>query len=253
MCLINFQFEDHPKYKLIVATNRDESYNRPTAPAQFWDDKPEILAGRDLLEMGTWLGINKNGRFAALTNYRDFSIPLTGPKSRGEIVASYLDSKMPPFIFLNSLHKENDDYAGFNIIVGTPKELYYYSNIQQGIKQIPPGTHGVSNHLLNTPWPKVVRGKDKLRNYVNSHLTIEPEALFGLLSDNEQFSDDLLPNTGVGIELERTLSSLFIQSPEYGTRSSTVMLIDHKNYVTFIERTFTKGLFTADKTFNFQI
>lgn len=253
MCLINFQFQDHPKYKLIIATNRDETYNRPTAPAQFWDDKPTILAGRDLLEMGTWLGINKSGRFAALTNYRDLSKPTVGVHSRGEIVTSYLDSTLSPADFLDSLKNKNEDYAGFNVIVGSPDELYYYSNIEQKIRQVPAGTHGVSNHLLNTPWPKVVRGKENLQNYVNSHTKVDSESLFQILSDSEQFSDHLLPNTGVGIEFERTLSSLFIQSPEYGTRSSTVILVDYDNYVTFIERTFTNGRFVADKTFNFQI
>lgn len=253
MCLINFHFQDHPTYKLIVATNRDESYNRPTAPVQYWDDKPSILAGRDLLEMGTWLGVTKTGRFAALTNYRDFTKPTSGAKSRGEIVSGFLDSKMPPFIFLNSLRKNDADYAGFNIIVGNPNELYYYSNIEREIKQIPAGTHGLSNHLLNTPWPKVIKGKDKLKNYVNSHKKIDPNELLEILTDSEIAADELLPNTGVGIELERTLSPLFIQSPEYGTRSSTVILIDHDNKVTFVERTFNNGEFLADKTVNFQI
>lgn len=253
MCLINFHFQAHPKYKLIVAANRDEFYNRPTAPAHFWEDKPHILAGRDLLQMGTWLGIHKNGQFAALTNYRDPSLPTLDKHSRGEVVTSFLESNDSAINFLQNLHEKSDDYSGFNILVGSGDALFYYSNIEKEIKGIPPGTHGLSNHLLNTPWPKVLKGRKALHNYVNENININPEVLFQLLANADPAEDEILPNTGVGLTLERTLSPLFIKSPDYGTRSSSVLLIDHHNAVTFVERTYVNGQFVADQHFEFQI
>lgn len=253
MCLINFHFQDHPKYKLIVAANRDEFYNRPTAPAHFWKEKPDIFAGRDLLKMGTWLGIHKNGRFAALTNYRDTSLPILDLHSRGEIVTSFLESNDSAIDFLHDLHEKNDNYSGFNLLVGSADALFYYSNIEKEIKKIPPGTHSLSNHLLNTPWPKVMKGRKALHKYVNEYININPDVLFQILANADPAEDELLPNTGVGLSLERILSPLFIKSPDYGTRASSVLLIDHNNTVTFIERTYVNGQFVADKNFKFNI
>ena len=169
MCLINFHFQDHPIYRLIVAANRDEFYERPTAPAHFWEDKPHLLAGRDLSQRGTWLGISKNGRFAALTNYRDASEQKNNVRSRGEIVTDFLDSEVTAAEFLESLQQKRSEYAGFNVIVGTADELFYYSNIQNEVKKISPGTHGLSNHFLDTPWPKVVKGKTGVRKLVEQN------------------------------------------------------------------------------------
>lgn len=251
MCLINFQFQDNPIYSLIVAANRDEFYERPTAPAHFWEDKPYLLAGRDLSQQGTWLGITKNGRFAALTNYRDPSEQKKNAKSRGEIVTDFLDSDMTADKFLNSLQQKRADYAGFNVIVGTADELFYYSNIENEVKKISPGTHGLCNHFLDTPWPKVVKGKTDLQKLVEQNRVIHPDELFDVLQDAEPFPEEQLPDTGVGKQLERVLSSLFIKSEGYGTRSSTVLLIDHMNNVTFVERTYRNGEFVEDRTFNF--
>lgn len=253
MCLITFQLHTHPTYKLIVAANRDEFYGRPTAPAQFWEDEPELLAGRDLLGMGTWLGITKDGRFAALTNYRNPSEIADGKISRGEIVRNFLSGDMHAEDYLKNLHLNKDRYDGFNLLVGTPDELYYYSNIAGQIEKVPPGTHGLSNHLLDTPWPKVVKGKTNLKAYTEHHEDPKQDALFAILANAERASDEELPETGVGIDLERSLSSMFIKIPDYGTRCSTVVLVDHDNQVHFTERTYHNGEFVEDKSYSFNI
>lgn len=254
MCLINFHFQNHPKYKLIVAANRDESYMRPTASARFWEDNPSILAGRDLLQGGTWLGITKNGRFAALTNFRDPSLPIQGQFSRGDIVKQFLAGNIEPLSFIHKLAKSRELYDGFNVIVGNSEQLYHYNNIIDETNEITPGTHSLSNHTLNTPWPKVITGKTMLRDYVSTtknNMDINP--LFDILSNQSVAEDERLPETGVGIDLERMLSPLFIKSSNYGTRSSTVLLIDKENNVTFAERVFVEGKFSEEKRFDFTI
>lgn len=255
MCLINFHLQDHPNYELIIAANRDEAYDRPTAPAHFWEDEPMILAGRDLKQMGTWFGITKTGRFAALTNYRDFNKPTNKRKlvSRGEIIHNFLAGSMKPEEYLQMIHEIKEQYDGFNVIVGNPHELYYYNNIAQEIKRIPTGTHSVSNHMLNTSWPKVINGKQRLKKYVLNQKKIDPNVLLDLLADNTEAKDNELPDTGIGLELERKLSPLFIKTEHYGTRSSTVLLIDKQQHVTFIERTYKNGIFQSDQTFAFHI
>lgn len=253
MCLVNFHFLDHPKYKFIVASNRDEFYERPTATAHFWEDQPMILAGRDLEQKGTWLGITKDGRFGALTNIRKPEEQDTYSTSRGEIVTNFLTGKDAPGKFLQNLAKVSSNYAGFNVIVGNGEQLLYFNNIEKNIVEITPGTHSLSNRFLNTPWPKVVKGRENLRHYVLNHKLIDHDELFKIVADAELAEEDQLPNTGIPIELERQLSSLFIQTDGYGTRSSTVLTIDHENNVKFTERTFNKGVFSSDKTFNFKI
>lgn len=253
MCLILFQFQQHRNYKLVLAANRDESYNRPTAPAQFWEDKPTILAGRDLLQMGTWLGITTSGRFAGLTNYRHPDHLSSGKLSRGAIVTSYLEGKETCEEYLHKQALRKDDYVGYNILVGSPDELKYYSNVEDKITTIPPGVHGLSNHFLNTPWPKVELGKKHLQSYLEQVDKVDPDELFTILANSEEARVDDLPDTGIGLELEKKLSSMFIKMPDYGTRCSTVLTIDHNNYVTFIERTFESGNFKSEAKFAFQI
>lgn len=249
MCLINFHYDDHPIYKLIVAANRDEFYERPTAPAEFWTDQPDILAGRDLLHMGTWLGVTKSGRFAALTNYRNPEEVSVGKQSRGDIVTNFLAENVSSEVFLETLKEEKDNYAGFNILVGDADSLFYFSNKRPEIMEVSAGTHGLSNHFLNTSWPKVVKGRTKLRDYVMGHDIIEPGALFDIISDADVAPDALLPSTGVGLDLERQLSPLFIKTPTYGNRSSTVLLVSHDQSITFVERTFANGEWTDERRF----
>lgn len=253
MCLIHLQLQEHPKYKLIVAANRDELYSRPTEQAHFWKDAPNILAGRDLMQMGTWLGVTKQGRFAALTNYREPAKQTEGLTSRGEIVRNYLAGESTPKDFLASFKQNRDRYNGFNVIAGNPNHLYYYSNRQQEVRQISEGTHGLSNHLLDTCWPKVVKGKEKLKVYTQSRYAIYVKDLFEILGDTEEAAEDALPSTGISRELERKLSAPFIKTRDYGTRCSTVVLVDRENYVTFAERTFNSTGLLEERQFSFQI
>jgi len=162
MCLILFAYQHHPKYPLIVAANRDEYYARPSAPAQYWSDHPHVLAGRDLKELGTWMGITAQGRFAALTNYRDPQRHSTDALSRGHLVADFLCNQQSSHEYLKKIAKQSKQYNGFNLLVGDQKSLWYYSNQQGDIQPIAPGVHGLCNHLLNTPWPKLEQGRQQL-------------------------------------------------------------------------------------------
>jgi len=251
MCLINLQFRNHPSYKLIIAANRDEFYSRPAAPAHFWDDEPSILAGRDLTQLGTWLGVTKQGRIAALTNFRNPTNLEAGPLSRGAVVKNFLAATSSPEEYLQSIDPKQ--YAGFNLIVGDAEKLLYYNNIQHESYEIPPGTHSLSNHFLNTPWPKVTKGKEKLASYMAQTEKADLEELFTILADADHAPDTHLPDSGVGIDLERMLSPIFIKTPDYGTRSATVVLVSHDNTLTFAERNFENGQFKEDIQFDFKI
>ncbi|TSI05218.1 NRDE family protein [Lysinibacillus sp. BW-2-10] len=253
MCLINFHYANHPHYKLIVVANRDEEYGRPSKQAHFWDDEPMILAGRDLLQMGTWLGVSKNGKFAAITNFRDPSEP-PRPKSRGEIVTQFLTGNKTTLQFIEELQTKRESYGGYNVLLYDGQQFHHYNNRLDEVNKISRGTHSLSNYSLNTPWPKVVKGTNHLQQLVEQNQgEIDAEPLFNLLSDQTIAPDKDLPNTGVGLELERQLSSLFIKLPNYGTRTSTVLLINHDNSITFIERTYEKGQFQFDTKFEFSM
>lgn len=252
MCLIFISLKNHATYKLIVAANRDEFYNRKTAPAEYWKDHPEILGGRDLEAGGTWLGITKSGRLSMITNYRDPKNINPSAPSRGQLVSDYLLSKIGPDVYLISLQPKAREYNGFNLITGTTDDLWYYSNYRQGIDQLTTGLYGLSNHLLGTPWPKVETGK-KMISEVLSH-PFKPDDLFQVLFDDQVAKDELLPDTGVGLERERALSAMFIKSPGYGTRCSTVILVDHDNQVFFAERVYDLTTFSfKGNSFSFNI
>jgi uncharacterized protein with NRDE domain len=239
MCLILFAYKKHPHYPLVFAANRDEFYERPSETASFWDDKPDILAGRDLKDGGTWLGITKKGRIAALTNYRDPASIKKGAPSRGWLVRNFLFGEEKPLPYFRKIASSASEYNGFSLICGDISGLYYYSNrgSEKPLK-LSPGLHGLSNNLLNTPWPKIERGKEVLSSYLLQTEYPDPEDIFRILMDQSKPPDESLPDTGVGLLWERVLSSIFIKSPEYGTRSSTVIMIDKTNHVTFIEKVF---------------
>lgn len=251
MCLIFFSLRQHPTYKLIVAANRDEFYQRKTAAADFWEDNPAILAGRDLEGGGTWLGMNRNGKISLLTNYRDpANISPTAP-SRGKLVSDFLANDESGETYLKRIEPTAPQYNGFNLIVGNPNELWYLSNYRKGVLPIQPGFYGLSNHLLDTPWPKVVRGKEKLKP-VLSQSKIDPGELFDLLYDDQRAEDAQLPETGIGLERERALSSMFIKTSNYGSRCSTVILVDYQNRVSFSERVYDLTTFSfTEKNFAF--
>ncbi len=251
MCLILFAYNVHPTYKLIVAANRDEFYGRETAPVHVWEDHPEIIAGRDLEKMGTWMGVTKNGRFAAVTNYRNPKEITDGKLSRGELVSNYLKSSETPEDYLKMMERNAGLYPGFNLLVGGPNELYYFSNIAKKCTKIERGIHGVSNHLLNTAWPKVMQGKENMAHILTQKDDALIESLFKILQNNDVAPDESLPNTGVTLELERLLSSIFIKSEGYGTRSSTVLLMSD-NEIIFNERVYS-GAAVKDQQFTINI
>jgi uncharacterized protein with NRDE domain len=238
MCLVLFAYKVHPVYPLIVAANRDEFFQRPTAPAHYWEDEPTIFAGRDLEKMGTWMGVTNTGRFAALTNYRDPKELTAGKRSRGELVSDALKFTGDAEEYMRKLMNNNELYPGYNLLVGNHKELFYYSNIGKELLKLETGIYGVSNHLLNTEWPKVRIGKEGLSQIINRQPENMVEELLNLLNNADPAPDELLPSTGVPLELERMLSSLYINSEGYGTRSSTVMLMSEKE-IEYRERVFS--------------
>lgn len=237
MCLILFAYETHPKYKFIVAANRDEFYKRPTSTAHYWNDQPNILAGKDLEKMGTWMGVTTNGRFSALTNYRDPLEETKGKHSRGELVANALNYKGNLNEYMHSLINNDDRFPGYNLLAGDMNGLFYYSNKGDDLQKLKPGIHGVSNHLLNTEWPKVSKGKLGMSKIISDEGEDMVEELFNLLLNTEISPDHLLPKTGVTLEWERMLSPMFIKSKDYGTRSSTVLLMTDKD-IKYVERTY---------------
>lgn len=238
MCLVLFAYRQHPRYKLIVAANRDEFYNRPSLPADFWEDCPTVLGGRDLEQGGSWMGIARNGKLAAVTNYRDPASHNAQAKSRGALVRSFLCGEEQAADYLQRIDREAVLYNGFNLLVGDQNTLWYYSNRQRQIYVIPAGIHGLSNHLLNTSWPKVTLGKKQFAEIIQLPEAHWEDAFMRLLTDQTIPAEQDLPQTGVTLEWERTLATVFIASPTYGTRTHTLLLIDYQGHMRFIERTY---------------
>ena len=253
MCLIFISFQHHQKYKLVVAANRDEFYDRKTAAADYWSDQPQILAGRDLEAGGTWLGMSTSGKISMLTNYRDLKNIKPNAPSRGQLVSDYLKSMQTAEAYMQSVESDGKEYNGFNLIVGNPEELWYYSNYRNGITKFTPGFYGISNHLLESPWPKVLIGKQKIAPALQKN-DVDPERIFEILYDDHVADDDQLPDTGLPLERERALSSMFIKTPNYGSRCSTVVLVDRSNEVLFTERVYDLETFKyKTNTFTFSI
>jgi len=254
MCLILFAWQAHPRYPLVVAANRDEFHERPTAAADFWKESPQLLAGRDLQAGGTWLGITRQGRFAAITNYRE---PLANEpvleKSRGHLVRDFLLDKATPAEFGDGLRKCGESYRGFNVLLGDPGRLVYVSNRNERNVEVNAGSHGLSNHLLDTDWPKAHRGRARLDALLESdHL--DPEALLELLADRHVIPGGEPPGFELNLAPELLTRMTFIVSPQYGTRSSTVLLMDRDGGVTFVERQFdAAGMTSGTRSHEFRI
>ncbi|HEX7603366.1 MAG TPA: NRDE family protein, partial [Polyangiaceae bacterium] len=221
MCLVLFAYDAHPELWLILAANRDEFHVRPTAPAGFWEDAPDVFAGRDLDKGGTWLGMTRGGRFAALTNVRDPAALRYG-RSRGVLVRDYLTSQASPRDFSRDL--DRPAFPAFNMLAGVGRQLFYLRDDHPDAVPVTPGLHGLSNARLDVFWPKVEDGLRGLRRVLDAPASPSPEAFFSLLARRDVAPDDLLPQTGVPLELERHLSAPFIHLPQYGTRCSTVVL-----------------------------
>ena len=237
MCLIVFAQNYHPRYRLVLAINRDEFFERPTAPAEFWPDARHVLAGRDLERGGTWFGVSTHGRVAAVTNYREPHPRIAHGKSRGMLVLDYLNGSAGVEEYLERIMGDGESYGGFNLLLGDGERLFHCSNRGGEIAVVPPGIHGLSNHVLDTPWPKVVTAKQRLETLLQNAELCQEE-LLSLISDSSRFLDHLLPDTGIGLPRERMLSPMFISGDTYGTRSSTLLLIDHDKRVTFVEQSY---------------
>ncbi|REL37615.1 NRDE family protein [Rhodohalobacter sp. SW132] len=240
MCLIVFSYKNHPRYPLILAGNRDEFYERPTQKAHFWENEPTILAGKDLKAGGTWLGLSKRGTLAALTNYRDFKTARESHQSRGILIPRFLTNDENPESTLQRFLQQREDFDGYNLLAGSVSRLYYLTNIRGIYHPIEPGIHGLSNAFLDTPWPKVEHAKAMFRESISSE---EPdkEAIFRMLKNDKKYPAAHLPDTGLSPEMERAVSPLFIRTSDYGTRCSTLLMVDTNHNVTFIERTYPSG------------
>jgi len=239
MCLLVFAWKFHPQYRLVVAANRDEFHERPSAPLGWWSDDPRILAGRDLKSGGTWMGAARSGRFGIVTNFRDLERPPSpDAPSRGELVTRFLVGATSPKEYLDDLRGRAPRYAGFNLLVGGPRALYYFTNRDDHEpRPLEPGVFGLSNHWLDSPWPKLLRTRAALTELI-SWDRIEPEALFGLLADRRPAESEEQPDTGLPSDWERALSAPFVVHERYGTRCSTLLLVERSGHTTMHERRF---------------
>ena len=238
MCLILFAWRAHPRYRLVMGANRDEFHERPAAAADFWAEQPDLLAGRDLQAGGTWLGVTRSGRFAAVTNYREPPAPEAPlERSRGDLVRDYLARGAEPMRHAREVQEHGPAYRGFNLLLGTPQDLVHVSNRMESPDDVPAGCHGLSNHLLDTEWPKVTAGKARLRRLLEQD-HIEAEALLGLLADRAATPGEMPLVPGDGGFRRHLMEHGFIVSPTYGTRSSTVLLVESTGRMEFVERRF---------------
>lgn len=254
MCLILFATQAHDRFSLVVAANRDEAYSRPSEAAGWWPNDAQICAGRDLEHGGTWLGVSRSGRFAAITNYRQGPANRTSKRSRGELTRRFLEGSESPAAYLRGLEAHSQEYNGFSLLVGEPGNVWFYSNRSTTPQAVPPGVHGLSNHLLNEPWPKVRRGTEALRSLMRTTPEHLVDKLFELLADKTPAPDHLLPSTGIALERERALSASFIAAEHYGTRASTVLLVSGEKDAAFFERRFgPAGVFAGESELRFTL
>jgi len=233
MCLIVVGWRVHPDFPLIVAANRDEFYARPTAIADYWPESSDVFGGRDLEAGGTWLGITRSGRFAAVTNVREPGAA-KGLFSRGKLTQAFLTGCQSAAEYVTQLNM--DDYSGFNLLVGDGNSLWYCSNRSSAPQELAPGIYGLSNHLLDSPWPKLLTARLGFAQALDQLPDRAP--LFAILADDEIVPDGELPDTGVPLEWERRLSAIFVRSADYGTRASTVVTRNGEGEITFEERSF---------------
>ena len=235
MCLLVIAVRQQDKLPLIVAGNRDEFHTRPTQAARWWPDNPNVLGGRDLQAGGTWLALHRNGRFAAVTNFRDARREKAGLRSRGGLVTGFLDADTGVVDYLESI--DRDAYAGFNLVVSDGRSAGYLSNRGAGMRELPPGIYGLSNATLDDPWTKVTRTKIRLGALIDDD-NVNQTSLMRMLDDREKASVDEVETNGLSFTMAHTLTAPFIVHPDYGTRCSTVMTVDDAGRVQFLERRF---------------
>ncbi|MFU8860177.1 MAG: NRDE family protein [Cyclonatronaceae bacterium] len=250
MCLLVIAWKSHPEFDLILAANRDEFLQRPARAAEFWDEHPKLLAGKDLEAGGTWLGVTVKGKFCAITNYRDMRNHKKSAPTRGNLPLNYLAGDLEPQPYIESIRPDAHRFNGFNLLLGNKNSLWYYSNIVDRPEELNPGIYGLSNHLLDTPWPKVERAKRSFSAII-SDIKPDHERLFALLQDRTTAPDHLLPDTGLDRMTEKKLSSAFIEMEGYGTRSSTILLLKKSGQIEFRERINQKGNTIPARDINF--
>lgn len=233
MCLIVVGWQAHPAFPLVVAANRDEFYARPSAPAAYWSDAPEIIAGRDLEASGTWLGVTRQGRFAAVTNVQNL-VSRRGAFLVASLTRNFLQGGQSASDYLGGL--ERSAYSGFNLLLSDGKMLCYASNRGPIVQTLEAGVYGLSNHLLDSPWPKLLTARQRFSAALSK--LPDQQQFFDILADDEIVPDNELPDTGVPLDWERRLSAIFVRSPNYGTRASTVVAVNAAGTVFFEERSF---------------
>lgn len=254
MCLLVIGWKTHPRYRLVLAGNRDEFHDRAAAPLSWWQDDPRILGGRDLKAGGTWLGVARSGRFGVVTNYRDLQAPIEGAPSRGQLIPRFLTGATSPKEFLDDLRGAALRYSGFNLLLGGPRALYYYSNRGPATPQVlSPGVYGLSNHLLDTSWPKLARTRTRFKALL-AQPEFSTEDLFAVLADRAPASaEEGLPSTGLPLDWERVVSAPFIVNERYGTRCSSVLLVERNGRTILHERRFdAAGVQTGTTRFEFK-
>lgn len=237
MCIAYIAIGSHPEWPLLIAANRDEFHSRPTLAAAPWVDRPDIIAGKDCVAKGSWLGITRQGRFALLTNYREPGVFLNDAPSRGQLVSRYLQSELTPEHYANAIHQQGSAYNGFNLLIGDSCAVWYVSNRgpRTGPEPLSVGRYVLTNHSLDATWPKAERLRRSLDDFSLDSLHESVSPVLCLLKDATIAEDHLLPNTGLSLEQERLLSSPFIVSPDYGTRCSTVIAMNTNGNVAFSE------------------
>lgn len=254
MCLITFHYGQHERYKLILAANRDEAYNRSSAAADFWSSHPDLLAGKDLEASGTWFGITKDGKIAAITNCHgeEFAEPATDKQSRGHILTDYLTQNDSAENFIQALTKKKDAYQPFNVLLGSVDTLYHFNSLDTDFTALTKGTHSLSNATLNTPWPKVEKTRETLDIIIQSEKDYLND-LFAMMMDKTPAPDHKIPDAPLPLAIRRKASANFIETETFGTKSTTVLLVDWDNHVTYVERTYLIDEQFEDRTYRFQI
>lgn len=234
MCLIAFNWANHPVYQLILVGNRDEFFNRPTSALHLWPSG--FYGGKDLKGGGTWMGFHKNGKFASLTNYRDWTAPKINPISRGHLVKDFLEGGEQPMEYLHTVKRKMGQYEGFNLLVAEGDNMVYLSNHREEPEIVLPGVHAISNAFLDSPWPKVEQAKQEMKDTI-ADKELNESCLIKLLQSKSYAPDEQLPKTGVSLEMERMLSAQFIQmGKEYGTVNTTAILWKKTGEVIIKER-----------------
>ena len=238
MCLVALAWKSHPRWRLLLAGNRDEFHQRPAAALSRWPGPSGIQAGRDLQSGGTWVGVDPQGRCAVVTNVRDPLAPATGATSRGALPTGYLENRSTAATHANELAAFAGEYAPFNLLLADATSCEYLGNHPRATRQtLTPGIHGMSNGSLDADWPKTLRLRAALQAWSLTDAT-DPAPIWEALANEHLAPDGELPDTGVGLELERMLSPAFIRGPQYGTRASTLIAIDYEGRCWISERSF---------------